>query len=167
MSSPVFSQTISGGVTYDVDSARTEAFSDLGDGFSPDLIAKHLLDRNYDSNMDALGNTLLSGNAALNDREICRFSTGTYGVRYNDDPYRAYYYTPAGKLDYVDKKSRLQYPHKVMTYDLNGNLIGSALYVSKGEQFIFDINKNLTTHWVGNNGYDKNGKLIKTRVYVE
>lgn len=160
---PVFAQTLSGGVYYDADSARTEAFSNVESSFSSDLIAEHITDADYDSNMNAL----LNGQAELKDHTICRFSTGIYGIRYKSDPYRAYYYTPSGKLDYVDKKSSLDYPHKVMTYDLNGKLIGSALYVSKEEQFIFDVNKKLTTHWIGNNGYDKNGVKKWSRVYVE
>lgn len=160
---PVFAQTLQGDVEYNEQNARAEAFSNIDTRFSPDMIASNLIDPNHDENINAL----LSGNTQMKDRVLCFFSSGIYGVRYNDDPYRAYYYTKAGNLDYVDKKNRLQYPQNVTTYDISGNLIGSALYVSKYEQYIFDNNKKLTKHWIRNNGYDKNGNLISTRVYVE
>ncbi len=154
---------LQGGVSYDINSARTEAFSDIDFSFSEELIAKNIIDRNYDFNMRAF----LIGQTELKDRTLCKFSTGIYGVRYNDDPYRAYYYTQDSRLSYVDKKSRLEYPHNVSTYNLKGELISTALYISKREQYIFDINKELTTHWIGNKGYDKNGVQKWSREYVE
>lgn len=160
---PSLSETLNGGVTYDVDSARNEAFENLDYSFSPDLISKNLLDTDSLANQSAL----LTGNTSFKDRILCKFSTGIYGVRYNDDPYRAYYYTKDGRLDYVDKKSRLEYPHKVSTYNLKGELISTALYISKQEQYIFDLNKSLTTHWVGDKGYDKNGVQKWSRVYTQ
>lgn len=160
-------QILEGNVSYDINSARTEAFDNIDYSFSPDLIASNFIDANYDTNMEAFGSAFLTGQTELKDRTICRFSTGIYGVRYNDDPYRAYYYTMDGRLSYVDKKNRLEYPHNVSTYNLKGKLISTALYISKYEQYIFDMNKELTTHWVSNNGYDKNGVLKWTRAYVE
>ncbi len=158
-----YAELLQGGVSFDVNSARTEAFNNIDSTFSPDLIFTHLIDKNYQSNKRAL----LTGNVQLKDRTLCRFSNGIYGIRYNDDPYRAYYYDKDGRLSYVDKKSRLEFPHNVSTYNLQGKLIGTALYVTKYEQYIFDLNKNLTTHWIGNNGYDATGIKRWTRVYAE
>lgn len=154
---------IQGGISYDVESARNEAFENIEPTFSSDLIAAHLLDSDFDSNRRAL----LVGNTELMNRTLCKFSNGIYGIRYHDDPYRAYYYNPDGTLSYVDQKSRLDFPHNVSTYNLNGKLISTAIYITKYEQYIFDLNKNLTTHWVGNDGYDAAGNKKWTRVYVE
>lgn len=157
-----FGETVlQGGVSMDIDGARAAAFDNVSGNVSKDLILANLIDPNYEENMNAI----LNGQIDLKDRELCKFSTGIYGVRYKNDPYRAFYYTKDGKLDYTDKKSRLEYPHNVATYDLNGNLIGSAYYISKYEQYIFDKSKNLTTHWVGNTGYDKNGNVKASRRY--
>lgn len=155
--------TLQGGVAMDVDGARSAAFENVSGSVSKDLVLNNFSDPNYKENLNAI----LTGQLELKDRELCKFSTGIYGVRYKNDPYRAYYYTKDGKLDYTDKKSRLEYPHNVATYDLDGKLIGSAYYISKYEQYIFDADKNLTTHWVGNTGYDKNGNVKASRKYYE
>ena len=154
---------LQGGISMDVTGARDAAFENVGPNLSKELILANFIDPNYEANRIAL----LNGQIDLKDRELCQFSSGIYGVRYNNDPYRAYYYTKDGRLDYTGKKSRLEYPHNVATYDLRGNLIGSAYYVSKFEQYIFDKDKNLTTHWVGNTGYDKNGNVKASRRYFE
>ena len=160
---PADSKVLEGNITYNVDRARTEAFNGIEKTFSPELIQKHFIDENYKTNKQAL----LLGNVELKDRTLCQFSNGIYGIRYNEDPYRAYYYTQDGTLFYVDKKNRLEYPHNVSTYNLHGELIGTALYITKYEQYIFDLNKNLTTHWIGNNGYDAAGNKKWTRFYEE
>ena len=153
--------TLQGGISMDVNGARSAAFENIAGNFPAELVLANLIDPNYESNKNAL----LTGQTTLKDRELCKFSTGIYGVRYKNDPYRAYYYTKDGRLDYTDEKSRLAYPHNVATYDIKGNLIGSAYYLSKYEQYIFGKDKNLTTHWIGNTGYDKNGSVKASRKY--
>lgn len=160
---PAHTKVLEGNVTYNVDTARIEAFNSIEETFPQVLIQKHFIDENYKTNKEAL----LIGNIELKDRIICQFSNGIYGVRYKKDPYRAYYYTQDGRLSYVDKKNRLEYPHNVSTYNLHGELIGTALYITKYEQYIFDLDKNLKTHWIGNNGYDAAGNKKWTRFYKE
>ena len=162
ISLPSFSETtLQGQISINEKTARNTAFENITENFPNKLLLANIIDPNYEENQNALR----SGKINLKNRELCKFSSGIYGVRYKNDPYRAYYYTKDGRLDYTDEKSRLSYPHNVTTYNLKGNPIGSAYYVSKYEQYIFDKDKNLTTHWIGNIGYDKNGNVKASRKY--
>ena len=82
-----FGETVlQGGVSMDIDGARAAAFDNVSGNVSKDLILANLIDPNYEENMNAI----LNGQIDLKDRELCKFSTGIYGVRYKNDPYRAF-----------------------------------------------------------------------------
>lgn len=154
---------LEGAAEYNVQSAREEVTDEVQYKINPSLFAPNLLDPNNKENLSAL----YKGQVSLKDRELALFSIGTYGITYKDDPLHAYYYSNRGVLEYVDVRSRKEYPYKSYQYDVAGNLVNMGLRISKREAYLYDPKGKLIAHWVGPNGYDEKGRLIMTRKFVE
>lgn len=88
-----------------------------------------------------------------------------YGVQYDDDPYHAYYYDVDGKMNQYDvlDKPRNVFPHSTTSYDAQGNVISTSKSISKTEQYVYYPDGRLRAHWVGNNCYDADGKLLSSK----
>lgn len=161
---PVSAQTtLTGGIGYNVASAREELLQNKPQKLSAQLISKHLRDENFSENM----NYLLKGHAELKDRTLAMFSDGTYAVMLHQDKFHVWYYSKSGNLIYAEEKDGLDYPYKSYKYNTNGRLINMGLRVSKGETFIYTPEGKLIAHWINSNGYDENGNIIMTRKYAE
>ena len=114
--------------------------------------------------------------ASLLTRYIMGFETAKnlvkgYVVVYDDKPQYAYYYSNGGYLVAIDVDNKQKdgiYPYKIGKYcALTGNLISIALYVSEDEQFAYTKNGKLKAHWIGDTGYNANGKPIAKRKVLD
>lgn len=128
-----------------------------------DLIKPYLIDINREENLQAL----LMGKINFKDRELALFSAGTYGVVYKNDKFHAYYYSSLGNLEYIDIRSDDKYPYKSYQYNVLGELVNMGLRLSKREAYIYSPEGKLIAHWLGENGYDENGKIIMRRKFIE
>lgn len=159
-----FAETvITGGVTYDVNSARSELLTTEQTGIDKKLIRSHSYDFRHRSHMKYL----LNGKTELKDRTLAMFSDFTYAVMYLKDEYHVYYYKSDGSLMYVEEKKSLDYPFKAYKYDTSGKLVNMSLRISKEETFIYTPEGKLIAHWIGTNGYDELGNVIMTRKFVD
>ncbi len=160
---PVSSMTLTGSAEYNVDSAKTEAFQGIKYSIGRNSISNYLKDPNYIQNYTYV----LRGATKIQDRTLASFSDGTYGVRFDNDPYHNYYYDKNGNLFKVDvlDKPQNEYPHTSVAYDSKGNIINSTFVVSKDEQYIFNPQKKLVGHWVGQYCYDANNRIQMKREY--
>lgn len=154
---------ITGGVNYNVNSARQELLQNKPNKLNPQLVSMHISDEHHKQNL----NNILKGQLELQDRTLANFSDGTYGVIYKDDLLHVWYYDASGTLTYIEEKDSLIYPYKSYKYNLSGKLVNMGLRVSKGETFIYNPEGKLIAHWVNSNGYDENGNIIMTRKYSE
>ncbi len=155
--------TIQGGTEFNVYSAHNEVKKTAEYKINPKKFLPHLIDKNKKENLVAL----LKGQVELKDRTLAKFSNGAYGIIYKDDPLHAYYYSKNGILEYTDIKTHTQYPYKSYQYDINGNLVNMGLRVSKYETFLYNTKNELIAHWIGENGYNADGKIIMTRKFFE
>ena len=152
--------TLEGGVVYTVESARKEAFDGVKYKIPVSSFKEHLRDRNFEENKAAIA----LGSKNLGDRYISFFSDGTYSIVYVKDRYRVYTYNKNGKLVELSVRSKLGFPMKAYKYNAKGYFDGVELYVTKQECFIFTANGELVSHWIGNDCYDINGKLILEQI---
>lgn len=161
--SSVYSMTLTGSAEYNVESAKTEAFHGVKYAIGRNSLSDYLKDPNYIQNYTYV----LRGETKIFDRMLASFSDGTYGVRFDSDPYHNYYYDKTGKLFKVDvlNKPQNEYPHTSVAYDSKGNIINSTFVISKDEQYIFNPQKKLVGHWVGQYCYDANNRIQMTREY--
>ena len=157
--SPVFGLTLEGGVTYTVESARKEAFSGVKYKIPVSSFKKYMQDPNFEENKAAIA----AGKADLGDRKIGWFSDGGYGVVYKKNKYNVYFYDKKGNLEGFDVRSSLVCPTKTYKYTNKGKLENVVFDVSLTETFIFDLKGELKSHWIGDNCYDKSGKIILKR----
>ena len=97
------------------------------------------------------------------DRYVTYFSDDTYVSTYKRDLNTNYYYNNKGNLIAIEYYIKKACPSLAVTYDAKGDLDSTCLSVSKNNQFVFDKNKKLTAHWIGNNGYNEKGELFGTR----
>lgn len=153
---PTGAMTLKGGVTYTVESARKEAFANVEYTLPQKLIDSNLVDPNFEANKKAIS----KGKTELSDRYIAWFSDGIYQIVYKKDKYHEYYYNANGKLEEIGKRTGLECPAKSYVYNTQNKLIEVILYVSLKEGYTFEPNGQLTSHWIGNKGYDLNGNLI-------
>ena len=156
-------KVLTGGVEYTTDQARGELLKEElpePDGLT---ILTHIADENYKENKTAL----LKANIEIKDRVLALFSDGSYAVMYNENPLNVWYYSEEGILTHIEVKNRAEYPFKAYKYDTEGKLVNMSLRVSKAETFIFNPAGKLIAHWVKENGYDENGKIIMKRKYKE
>ena len=158
LSSSAFSETLKGGIYYNVNTARSLAFENIETKININKYKKHFIDTNKKENLIALK----QGKTKYKNRYLTRFSDGTYAVQYNNRIV-SFYYNKHGNLLYVEFDKYNKHTYKSISYDINGNLDSVSLYVNQHEQFVFDVNKKLVAHWIGKNGYDENGELFGTR----
>ncbi len=159
---PVSAQTtLTGGIRYDVDSAREELLKNPLKKLNPQIVAKHLTDSENRENLEYV----LQGNVELTDRTLAFFSDGTYAVMYDNDKYHVWYYSHDGKLIYAEEKDGIEYPYKSYKYTTMGELVNMGLRVSKEETFIYSPNGRLIAHWLRENAYDENDNIIMQRKY--
>lgn len=160
---PVSSITLTGSAEYNIDSAKTEAFHGVRYSLDRNSLSNYLKDPNYIQNYTYV----LRGKTKIQDRTLAAFSDGTYGVRFDNDPYHNYYYDNKGNLFKVDvlDKPQNEYPHRSVAYNEKGNIINSTFVVSKDEQYIFNAQRKLVGHWVGKYCYDANNRIQMTRKY--
>lgn len=141
-------QIVTGGVSYNVDSAREYVFQDIPEANISDnyfFIRTDNVEKvvySYDNNHSIIGITVL----------------------YKQDHTQAYIYNANKQLIYVDKydKDVNLYPHRGYRYNLQGKLILTSLSISKDEHFRFDAQGNLIAHSINGIIYDENGKKIGT-----
>lgn len=161
---------------WTVDSARQEAFLNLEK--VKDLSMFDSIDPNFIENRQAINKKL----SKIENREIVIFSNGSYGIRVlSDDLFdKSFTYNSSGKLQKIHydsysekitkfsdlKKSNPQsfYPFKVIGYLYpSGDILSISIIVGKDNSYTFNEDGSLNVHWVGNKGYDADGKVRMTR----
>ena len=156
---PLEAKTLKGGVKYTVKQAREEAFANVEYSLPQSIIKANLTDPNYKENKKAIK----LGATELKDRYIQHFSGGEYALAYKNNMYIVYYYKCNGELDTIEKRESLQAPMRSFRYNIKGNLEEISLFLTPDNTYIFNINGELRYHWIGDKGYDKNGKVISVR----
>ena len=152
---PVYSYTLKGGVSYTVEEARAKAFSNVPLKIDMNEYKKYFKDPNYEENKKAISDE----KKRLKGRQLTFFSVGGYSIVYYNNLTTAFYYDDFGNLELIE----FHYQEKDIAYTVSGNLDRISLLVKKSECFIFDLNKKLVAHWIGNNCYNEKGELIMTR----
>ena len=150
---PSYSYTLKGEVTYTVERARKEAFTNVEYSLPQSIIDKNIKDPNFKENIKAIK----LGATELKDRYIQHFKDG-YAIVYKANLYHEFYYNLDGKLDSIGKRTSLKYPTKSYKYDINGQLIIIILYVSEKYTFTFSPNGDFESYCVNNACFNKNGK---------
>ena len=153
---------LTGGVDYNVNSARKELLKVPAKKLNPELVLQNITDKNNKENLSYA----LQGNVNLKDRTLAFFSDATYAVLYNEDKYHVWYYNQDGNLAYMEERTDLSYPYKSYKYTVSGVLVNMGMRVSKEETFIYNPQGRLIAHWLGTNAYDENGNIIMTRKYI-
>ena len=153
---PVYSFTLKGGVTFTVESARKEAFANVEYSLPKSIIDANRIDPNFEDNKVLIKN----GISETGDRYIGYFDDGGYGIVYKKNLFNEYYYNKNGILEAIGKRTSTKFPTKCYKYDTNGQLITIILYVDQNNSYTFSPDGQLTSHWINNIGYDKNGKII-------
>lgn len=159
LSFQVNAQIITGEVEYNADIAREEVFSKPVEKINFEKLKK----RYYDSDNLENINYLFKGITELKDRKLAKFSDGSYGVQYYDDPMYSWYYSSNGKLINFTQKDSLDYPCRITKYKPDGNIANTGYRVSEKESFIFSSEGKLLAHWKGNFCYDDSDNIIMTR----
>ena len=152
-------KTLKGEVKYTVKQAREEAFSNVEYTLPQSIIKANLTDPNYKENKKAIK----LGTTELKDRYIEHYSDGEYALAYKNNMYVVYYYKENGELDTIEKRESLRTPMKTFRYNTKGYLEEISLFLTPDNTYIFNINGELKYHWIGDKGYDKNGKVISVR----
>ena len=161
---PVFSETLlTGGVNYNVQSARDEMLQNPIKKVDTCEVAKNIKDTN---NFDNLKYSL-KGNVELKDRVLAFFSDSTYAVMYNNNKYYVWYYSKNGELIYIEKKDGVEYPYKAYKYTPSGKLVNMSLRPSREETFIYSPDGKLIAHWLRDKAFDEYGNVLMTRKYLE
>lgn len=156
---PSNAKIITGEIEYNAETAREEVFSTPVKTFSFNSIRKYFIDVNNVENL----NYLYQGITELKDRKIGKFSDGSYGVQYYDDPMYSWYYSPNGRLINFTYKDSSDYPCKITKYKPDGSVTNQGYRVSENESYIFTPDGKLLAHWIGNNCYDEYNNIIMTR----
>lgn len=154
---PAFCQTLTGRIKYDVNDARLELQNNKP---NPDFL---LNTENFDKNYNENNSYILKGITQLKDRKLAKFSDGSYGVNYYDNPKYVWYYDKSGNLINTEIRTSQQYPYKTYKYDLDGALVTMTMRVSEDETFIFNPLGQLLGHWLGEKCYNDNGDVVMTR----
>ena len=156
---PVYSSTITGGIEYTVDMAREESFNNISTTIDIQQFKKYLIDPNYEKHKLLIAQNKLR----YKNIRILVFSDGVYVIDNLLNQKETFYYYPNGSLVQVEILLKKGYPEKSVIYDNKGVLTSVSYCISSKEQFVFDLNKKLLTHWKGNNCYNEKGELIMTR----
>ena len=156
---PSYSHTLKGEVTYTVERARKEAFTNVEYSLPQSIIDKNIKDPNFKENIKAIK----LGATELKDRYITAFSSGDYAIIYKNNLYYEYYYLQNGQLESIGKRNSLVFPVIAYRYNSTNDLISVSLDVGYNNTYIFDANGKLDSHWIGDKCYDSKGKLVLTR----
>lgn len=156
---PLNAKIITGEVEYNAESAREKVFSAPPKIFNINSISNYLIDSNNVENL----NYLYQGITKLKDRKIGKFSDGSYGVQYYDDPMYSWYYSSNGRLINFTYKDSMSYPCKITKYKPDGSIANQGYRVSESESFLFTPQGKLIAHWLGDNCYDEYNNVIMTR----
>lgn len=150
-------------VEFNVKSAREY----VTDGIKYRINPQKYEDKLYDKENRWNKSNLEQGKTNLPDRTLAYFSDSSYGVVYHDEMNYTYYYDTNGLLIYVDQKegSGTTYPHRFYKYKANGTLENMGVRVSKSECYIYTPDEKLIAHWIGQNAYDENNRVIMQRQY--
>lgn len=160
---PVFAQTLTGKITYTIDSARNEVFHNAKMAIPLTEFKHQLFDPDFEENKNFIKYGIQPKYKSIEVFKKGAFKLA-YAIVYERKPDYAYYYLKlTGGLVFIDiyskpKNKNQKYPSKCYRYDTDGKLTGAALVVSDEEAFLYDKKGELITHRVGNIGYDKNGK---------
>ena len=156
---PVHAEVLKGGVSYTVETARIECFKDISEKINMTNYVEHMTDRNFEENNLALRKK----KKKYKNRYLTLFSDGAYGISYRSKRNEYFYYNSSGKLIGIELKTITSYPQKSVMYDADGNLDSVRLWLENNEQYVFNKDKSLSSHWIGNNCYNEKGELILTR----
>ena len=161
---PASALMLQGNAEFNAELARDEVFKGVNFILPTGSFQSHWADSNHLSNYAALQN----GETNVGDRNLALFSDGTYGVRYALDPYHNYYYDSNGLLFKVDvlNKPFNEYPHSSIAYNKYGVFKNATYVVSKKEQYLYNVNKELIGHWLDNACYDEKGNVLLLRKYA-
>ena len=161
---PVNAYTLKGGVEYTVDKARIIAFDNAPQSINKNEFGAYLNDKFYFSSIGYINGNI---SVAVARKVVPFYDKGKlsfYGVQYDDNPDKKYYYSPKGKLlKYEINTFKGEYPYKTMAYDTQGKLLNINLVVSSQESYLFDKNKKLIGHWINNQFYNTKGVKDITR----
>ncbi len=160
---PAFSKIITGEIEYNAEDAKNAVFSSPFQPISFNNIQHKLIDSNNSENL----NSLYLGITKLKDRKLARFSDGSYGIQYYDDPMYSWYYSQNGRLINFTQKDSLSYPCKITKYKPDGSIANTGYRISDKESFIFSSEGKLIAHWKNNTCYDESGNIIMTRKITE
>ena len=163
LSTQVQAEMLSGGISYDANSARAE----LMDGISYTTDSTYINNAFYDKDYEQNSAYILKGITNLKDRKLAFFSDGTYAVLKFSDINHVYYYASSGVLIYIENRSGNVYPYKCYKYNTQRKLVNMSLRVSESETYIYNPSGELIAHWVKDKAYDKDGNVIMKRKYVE
>lgn len=88
-----------------------------------------------------------------------------YALQYKDKPERVFYYTPFGKLMYVDEMSENypNFPYYSKQYRINGHLVGAIYFTDKDTQYTYEPDGKFKGVWYMDKMFDSKAKLIMTR----
>jgi hypothetical protein len=152
------------------DDARIEAFKNL----KPNIDITNL--PKLDPYMVSNNNCLIRGERHCENREITKFATHDYSVRYPDLlPNLVFFYSPDGVISALQINDASEnYPYRSYTYsatdDLSdgrtaksGELMLVGLTVSSGDTYLFKANGALDAHWVGDKCYLPDGTSCGSR----
>lgn len=164
---PAYTQIIEGKITYTVESARRLAFEGVPKKVEKSVFDSHMLDPDYEENKNVLNNKIQPKNRSV--QLFKGFGVPAYAVTYFDNPKFTYYYIrhinqlAFTDIDEIDiSKEEVKFPYRTLRYDFRGNLIAVGIYVSEDERFLYKSNGKLISHWIGDNCYNKKGKVIGT-----
>ena len=156
---PVFSTMITGGVEYNLNSAREEVLNSDIKPYDKKLTITNLVDVKHNENHKYL----LNGQTELKDRILAKFSDNSYAIIFKFTPLEVLYYSPDGILTHIETKTSKDFPNRAYKYSSRGKLVNMTLNVSKEEAYIFTPDGKLIAHWEGEKCFDEFGKVIMTR----
>ena len=165
---PVNAEVFKLSAEYTVDEARIIAFDNSEMTIPVSEFNLDIFDNYYYTNITAIkaGKTIAGYGYK---RKLVPFydkhkKLSFYGVQSEYSPNKKFYYSPAGRLlKYEYNTFKGTYPYKTVAYDRKGRLTNINLIVSDNEVFIFNKNKKLIAHWVGDTCYNENGEIDLTR----
>lgn len=159
----VQAKILTGEVEFNAEDARNAVFSTPLNNFNINSITQYYIDSNNNENCGYL----LQGITELKDRKLAKFSDGSYGVQYYDNPLFSWYYSSNGRLTGFIKKESENYPCKIVKYKPDGSIIMTGYRVSDKESFLFDKQGKMLGHWLNNICYDNYNNIIMTRSIQE
>jgi hypothetical protein len=150
---PTHAQTLQGGISYTVESAREEAFKNIEYTIPMESYKQYLKDSGYVPPKKAGGKPHIKKFG----RFVTLFSDGTYCVSKTNF---ALHYTKNGLLEYIEIiEGNYNYPKLGKKYDVNGKLIIVFLMISPNESYSYNADKKYRGHWIKSRFYNKQNEL--------